>query len=213
MGKKLNTPHTNYFPGAFPAQIQKVIAHGHNAEGTFPEKTDVKNVTAAQFGPAGSMISTPNKIIKFFRLLFSHNTLPTKQYNKMLNIINEENGKPVQLISTPEKVQDFTSIGARLGIGLVYFKDAGFEWMHSGGNLGYESLYAYNPCNNIIVALTNNTRHKAQFTFMNVFNSIYKVLNELHIVEKQANEYRKTHTLPAYCKPTKVSDTREYRLP
>jgi hypothetical protein len=43
---------------------------------------------------------------------------------------------------------------------LFYFQNNGFNWTHAGGTLGYESVYAYNPCTGIYLALAYNIKPK-----------------------------------------------------
>lgn len=198
-GNALNTPYTQYFSGAYPNNIKKIIAHGYNNEGTFPKNTDVTNVTAANFGPASDMVSTPNNMIKFLRLLFSDNILSNTQLAKMLSLVSDEDASSVNKITKPTLEKGYKSIGSGLGIGLVYGKNIGFEWMHSGGRLGYESLFAYNPCKNIYVALAYNTRPQEELTFLSILEDITKMLNKSHIASNQTQSYMMHHALPDFC--------------
>jgi len=120
---------------------------------------------------------------RFIRLLFSHQILPQKQLDDMLKLIDEKN------ITLIQEKEGFIDVGQGLGIGLVYVKNVGLQWMHAGGRLGYESLFAYDPCNNIVVTLAYNTRPNSEFVFMKIFQEIQRTLQM----------FQETHTLPAYC--------------
>lgn len=189
--KKLGLSNTYYLPAKVPVALITQLAHGYNNEGTFPTGTDVTLMTAGNFASAGAVISTPHDVARFIQKLFSGDILPKKQLNEMLTIVNYQNAHELNLQSLPKLKPDkhgFINVGAGLGIGLVYLPNAGFQWMHAGGRLGYEALFAYNPCNHTVVALAYNTRPKSSFIFLKILKKINKILDHFPVNQSKTQE-------------------------
>jgi D-alanyl-D-alanine carboxypeptidase len=82
----------------------------------------------------------------------------------------------------------------------VYFNNGTLAWVHSGGTLGYESFYAYNPCNGVYLALVYSAKPKHQFTFIEIADVLLKEINYSPEVQKGIKTYQKENTLPDFCK-------------
>lgn len=165
--QKLNLKNTYYLTSHYPDAILKQVAHGHNNEGTFPDNTDVTDVTASYGASAGALLSTPHDIVKFIRALVSGKLLAKKQLNEMFaatfsDIKNQKN--------------EFEDVASGEGIGLVNFKKYGLRWMHAGGNLGSESVFAWDPHTNVIVCLVYNSRPRQSFVFMQILQDIMQLI-------------------------------------
>jgi len=80
------------------------------------------------------------------------------------------------LIGSKLSNSSLTEIGIGAGIGLVYFKNTGLMWVHSGGTPGYESFYAYDPRRKIFLALAYNVKPNQQLIFMQIAHNIFNKL-------------------------------------
>jgi len=192
--------HTFYTPSGYPGQIKDSIAHGYNRDGTFKFNEDVTFVSMSFTQSAGALVSTPEDIIHWLNDLFSGKILTNGSLAKMMTVMSEINLKPIDLknlkISNKVKQTPFTEIGSGAGIGLLYFKDYGFVWVHAGGTLGYESFYVYNPCNGIYLVLTYSTKLKQQLVFTKIASDIFEVLNNSSLVKARVQRYQQNHLLP-----------------
>ncbi len=87
----------------------------------------------------------------------------------MLSPISMDTLKPIPLKQLPTSIALKDSIvkdiGAGLGIGLVYIKNAGYFWAHAGGTLGYESFFIYNPENDFALCIMYNIKPLKQLIF------------------------------------------------
>lgn len=202
-GRALNTPKTIYRPSTKSDTLMATIAHGYNREGTFTEGTDVTTVTAGITPGASGLVTTPAELNKFIRLLFTGRIIPLNTLLQMQKLVAIPNGQAVNADKIRARaknvVDSIAEVGAGDGMGLVYFPGAGFQWMHSSSLLGYEALYAYNPCSNIVVTLAYNTRPKTKRVFLNVFKDINQTLKVSHIVGDQVEAFKRVNRLPAFC--------------
>lgn len=188
--------NTFYSPSQYPPEVKNRIAHGYNRDGTFKYNTDVTFNSLSFTQSAGAMISTPNDLIKWLHALFNGEIISIKSLDQMLKVIH---GNNTQLIDVKDlhpikhtiSSNSFTELGTGAGIGLIYFKNNGLFWVHSGGTLGYESLYAYNPCKGIYLALVYSVKPKQQLIFMKIAERILDRLD--HSIEVKKTE------LPSYC--------------
>ena len=101
----------------------------------------------------------------------------------MLTVVNEDNGNVIDNTQLNSMLKDaqkrdklFVNLGAGSGIGMVYLKSGGVYWMHAGGMPGYQSLFAYNPCTGVIIALAYNEQPKEDYVFMSILNDVNKAL-------------------------------------
>jgi len=87
---------------------------------------------------AGAIISTPNDLINWLNQLFSGKIITNKSLRNMMSVISEIDAKPIDIqnfyLSNERSKQkkSFTEVGAGRGIGLLYFKNNGFAWVHAG---------------------------------------------------------------------------------
>lgn len=202
--KQYHLHDTFYSPAEYPNLIKNRIAHGYNRDGTFKFNTDVTFVSMSYSQSAGAMISTPNDLVKWLNDLFTGKIINTKSLNDMTRIISLDNAKYIandelHITKKPTSSKPFIELGIGAGIGLVYLKNNGMTWMHSGGMPGYESLFAYSPCSGIYLVLTYNVKPKQQFIFIKMADEIFKKLNSTPNIAKAIKAYRRSHSLPNYC--------------
>ncbi len=197
-----NLNNTFYSSSGYPKDAISKMAHGYNRDGTFGYNTDV--TFFSMFSQSdGALISTPHDITDWLNQLFAKRVISYKYLEDMMAIISEENAKPINLsklnLSKVVKQKSLTEIGSGSGIGLVYFKDFGFTWVHAGGTPGYESFYAYNPCNGIKIVLMYNVKPKQQLVFTKIASDVFNVLNSSDVVKDLVKTYQHKNALPKYC--------------
>ena len=180
---KIGLTSTYYLPRIYPNSILSRMAHGYDNEGTFGFNKDVTTVNTSFSPTSGAIVSTPGDIVRWIDSLFNKGILPEKQLQQMLTVVNEDNGNVIdnrQLNSMLKEAQKqdklFVNLGAGSGIGMVYLKSGGVYWMHAGGMPGYQSLFAYNPCSGVIIALAYNVQPKENYVFMSILNDIDNAL-------------------------------------
>jgi len=176
---KLNLSSTYDLPYSYPAPILARIAHGYDDEGTFGYNKDVTMVNASFTPTSGAIVSTPEDIVHWIHALFTKSILSEKQLGKMLSLVDEKTGKEIdekKLLIKIEKAQQenklFTDLGAGSGIGMVLLGNNDLLWMHAGGMPGYQSLFAYNPCTGMIIALAYNKQPQEDYVFMAILKDI-----------------------------------------
>jgi D-alanyl-D-alanine carboxypeptidase len=179
--KKYHLHNTFYSPSHYPSRIKNKIAHGYNRDGTFPFNKDVTFTSMSFTQSAGAMISSPSDLITWLSALFSGKIITPQSLSYMTAILSEENAEPINIDKIHPSDQSFNGqsfieIGAGSGIGLIYFKEIGLTWVHSGGTPGYESFYAYNPRKKIFLALAYNVKPKQQLIFIHIANKIFAAL-------------------------------------
>lgn len=202
--KQYELKNTFYTPSNYPEEVNTRLAHGYNRDGTFKFNTDVTFVSISFGQSAGAMISTPNDIIKWLNQLFTGKIITNKSLADMTKIISEKDATPINIKKLPlsnkfSKSKPFIEIGAGAGIGLVYFKNNGFTLAHAGGMPGYESLYAYNPCNGIYLVFAYSVKPKQQFIDIQIADEIFKRLNNSALVAEAIRAYQQANLLPDYC--------------
>lgn len=173
--KKYHLNNTYYLTSD---NIQNKIAQSYNRDGTFKFNENVTSVNISFTQSAGSVISTPHDIVKWLHLFFTNKIINKKSVKSMLKLISENDAKTINKIHIPNNIQSasFTEIGIGSGIGLIYFKNVGLTWVHSGGTAGFESMYAYNPGTGIYLAFAYNVKPKQQLIFMRLADDIFNLL-------------------------------------
>ena len=201
--KKYHFANTFYTPSGYPDTIKSRISHGYNRDGTLTYNEDATYYTESWGQSAGAMTSTPEDIDHWLAQLFANKIISPDSLAKMTTVISEDNALLINLNNLhPEKFakNKFTEIGSGLGIGLIYFPHYGFVWAHSGGTLGYESFFTYNPCNGIIVVLFYSVKPKQQLIFTEIASDIFKVIDSSNEIKDQIIKFQKNQKIPSFCK-------------
>lgn len=202
--KQYDLNHTYYLLPHYPNILKNSIAQGYNRDGTFKFNADVTWVSLSFWQSAGGMLSTPHDLVKWLNDLFTRKIITNKSLEKMTSVFSEKNAKiininTISIPTTSNPSKPFAELGIGAGMGLIYFKNNGFTWVHAGGTPGYESLYAYSPCNGIYLALTYNIKPKQQLIFIQVADNIFRILNQSAHVIKVVKDYQKNNLLLDYC--------------
>lgn len=151
------------------------MAHGYNRDGTFKFNMDVTDVSISFAQSAGAMIAAPSDIINWLNQLFSGKIISAQSLAKMTKIIPQKNVTEIK-IKDLSKNKPFSEVGIGAGLGLVYFKNNGFTWVHTGGMPGYEAVYAYNPASRVYLALAYSVKPKQQFISLKIADEVFRVI-------------------------------------
>lgn len=194
---------TYYAGNRYPKGVYARMAHGYDNEGTFGYNKDITDYSLSFASTAGALVSTPGDVTQFLRKLFNGDIVPPHILKQMQTVVTAKN-KTIHHVKNylrqhPVGKQGWLQVGQGYGFGLVYFKDAGFTWMHTGGVDGYQSFYGVNACNGMIVTGVYSSQPKEQFIFLNIYRSLVHVLNQSKFVKMQIRQYQRTHKLPAFC--------------
>ena len=212
--KKFGVPETYYTGQGFPEKIMGQLAHGYDDEGTFGNGVDVSNLSTSFTSSAGAIVSNPQNIILFLKKLFSGEIVSADSLRTMQMLVSEKNGSPIKSIesvlkSNTSSTDRWVDIGDGMGMGLLYFKDYGFSWVHAGSMPGYQSFYSYNPCTGVYVVLIYSKQPKENFVFLNIAESVFGAIQQSPTIHGEIAKYQETHHLPAYCQPMTSPQTSE----
>jgi D-alanyl-D-alanine carboxypeptidase len=137
--------HTFYDTQCYPDCHLAEMAHGYMMEPSqhHPQfyQQDITDISLSWAGAAGGLISNSEDLANWINLLFSKHFLGKKQQGELKNLvcIDEQciQGEPISRKSH--------YMGYGLGVGRIYDPDYGDLWTHSGGTLGYHTLFIYAP--------------------------------------------------------------------
>ena len=201
--RQYHLKNTYYLPIGYPEKIKNRMAHGYNQDGTFQFNQDVTTLNLSFSQSAGAVISNPTDVVSWLEQLFSEKIITGTSLTALTKVLSEENAQPINFrtLQAPDSLSkdSFTEIGVGAGIGLVYFKNSGFAWVHAGGMPGYESFYLYDPCDGIYVVLMYNVKPKQSFIFAKITEETLAQLHHSELVGAEIKSYRQTHSLPAFC--------------
>jgi D-alanyl-D-alanine carboxypeptidase len=148
--------HTHYTPISYPDGYMNQMAHGYAND---PEKNaplygkDITDITLSWAGAAGGIVSNANDLNNWVTLLFKPNFLPQKQLDELITLTCTEKKE-----CTPGEIlaKDSHITGYGLGIARFYDENFGNVWTHTGGTLGYHSLFLYIPSIKLSMAVIIN---------------------------------------------------------
>lgn len=147
--------HTSYSPKTYPNTEISSMAHGYSMD---PKKhtefyeQDITSKNLSWAGAAGAIISTASDLANWPGILFSSDFLPEKQRGELMSLIcmdpNCQSGSPLP--------KDSRLLGYGLGVARLYDTGYGYTWTHTGGTLGYHSLFIYLPEKSLIISVIVN---------------------------------------------------------
>ena len=164
--KPLGMTETSYSSWAVPNSVIKKMSSGYfenPACGEYQPNCKVsglapllgKNMLHADLtwaGAAGGIISTPRDLQKWVRGLFQGGLLPAKQLSEMKELVSMDTGKPLPFTTAKEPR------GFGLGVGQMFIPGVGRLWFYEGVTLGYRTVFAYYPQNDVVITLSLNSQ-------------------------------------------------------
>jgi D-alanyl-D-alanine carboxypeptidase len=146
--------HTFYLPLSYPDGHIIEMAHGYMMiKKHLPfYHQDVTNMTLSWGSSAGGIISNASDLVKWPPLLFSNRLLNKKQLTELKNkICVDAHCDIASKLATHSHLD-----GYGLGVGYVYDKKYGDIWTHTGGTLGYHTVFLYLPQKHFSIAVIIN---------------------------------------------------------
>lgn len=173
-----NFKHTSYSPKTYPQAEMRNMAHGYSMH---PKKhpefygQDITDINLSWAAAAGALTSTASDLANWAVLLFSNDFLQQKQHDELESLIciDTDCGEAYPL------PKDSKLMGYGLGVARLYDPDYGYTWTHTGGTLGYHTLFIYLPQKSVVISIIVNQigpkidgENDVVFIAQQIFNSI-----------------------------------------
>lgn len=145
---------TSYSPKTYPLDEIENMAHGYlTSSKKHPEfiQEDITEISLSWAGAAGALTSTAGDLANWLHLLFSKDFFPEKQRNEFESLVCTDKDGLATPLSNDSKL-----VGYGLGIGRLYDPDHGYVWTHTGGTLGYHTLFIYLPQRSVVITVIIN---------------------------------------------------------
>lgn len=145
--------HTSYSPKTYLENELPKMARGYamhpTGHGEFYGQ-DITEISLSWAGAAGAITSTASDLANWTGLLFSKDFLPENQREKLESLVcvdaNCEDASPLP--------KDSKSIGYSLGVARLYVDpEHGYAWTHTGGTLGFSTLFFYLPQKSMVISV------------------------------------------------------------
>jgi D-alanyl-D-alanine carboxypeptidase len=131
---------------------------------------------------AGAIISNPHDLGLWIRALFGKRVIPAKQLEEMATLVSNETGLPLAEVTASE------SGGFGLGVGRFYQRElAGPYWFYEGETLGFRTIFAYWPKDDLLITGAVNSRPpngEDQFG-PTVFGGTFAALKRAELMDQQ----------------------------
>jgi len=129
---------------------------------------------------AGAIISNPRDLGSWIRAVFEKRVFPAKQLEEMTTMVSNKTGLPL-----PEVTADDPG-GFGLGLGRFYRKElGGAYWFYEGETLGFRTIFAYWPQNDLLITGAVNSRPpNGEDKFgPTVIGGTFTALQQAHLIE------------------------------
>lgn len=173
--------YTSYSPQTYPQAEMQNMAHGYAMH---PKKhpefygQDITAINLSWAGAAGALTSTASDLANWPVLLFSNDFLPQKQHDELASLVCID----TSCQGACPLPKDSKLMGYGLGIARLYDPDYGYTWTHTGGTLGYHTLFIYLPQKAVVISVIVNHigpkidgENDVIFIAQQIFNS-FKIL-------------------------------------
>jgi D-alanyl-D-alanine carboxypeptidase len=174
---ELGLTDTFYEPYFYPASVRQRLVSGYyvNTEPPVLTKLLGKDTSGFSLGwtqSAGGMISTPEDLTKWVRLLLEGHVLKPKQWSELTSLITIPDGQPIAK-TTVENAHGFA-----LGLFQVTDPKLGLFWGYQGSTIGYRAAYSYFPASRVIICVFTNSQVSGAESEVNsvLFHTLYDTL-------------------------------------
>jgi len=114
---------------------------------------DMRTGNLSWAGAAGAIISNPRDLALWIRALFDKRVIPAKQLEEMTTLVSNKTGLPLSEVSADEPG------GFGLGLGRFHRKElGGAYWFYEGETLGFRTIFAYWPQDDLLITGSVNSR-------------------------------------------------------
>lgn len=171
--KNAGLRNTFYSPTFYPAAVARRVVAGYyeNDEPGLQKRrgADVSGWSLSWAQGAGSMVSTPQDLTKWARVLYQSRTLlPPAQRRELFALVSTKTGKPL----TQPTANDPSGFG--LGVAQRYDPKLGTFWFYQGETLGFRAAHLYFPKSDLVVSVFANSRPvEAQSHLQQLFKTIH----------------------------------------
>lgn len=169
-----NTYYTSHLYA--PAIARRVVAgyYENDEAGLGPLRgTDVSGYSLSWAQGAGSIVSTPEDLVKWARVLYQSTTLlPKKQRTELFSLVSTKTAKPV---AGPTAADPMT-----FGLGVAErYAPSGSFWFYQGETLGFRAAHLYFPKTGMVVAIFANSRPvESQSHLQQLFETVQATLRD-----------------------------------
>lgn len=148
---------TFYEPYFYSPAIMHRLVSGYyvNTDPPVTDKligTDTSGYSLGWAQAAGGMLSTPEDLARWVRVLFEGNVLEPKQKGELLSLVSLKTGQPIGRTSPSDP--------AAFGLGVFQITDPklGTFWGYQGSTIGYRATYAYFADSGLILCVFTNSQ-------------------------------------------------------
>jgi D-alanyl-D-alanine carboxypeptidase len=113
---------------------------------------DMRRADLSWTGAAGGIVSTPRDLQRWVRGVFGGRVLPKRQLAEMLELVSTETGEPIEE-TTADDPRGFS-----LGFAQMFHPTLGRFWMYEGITLGYRTIFAWFPEEDLVVTVSANSQ-------------------------------------------------------
>lgn len=116
---------------------------------------DMRRADISWTGAAGGIVATPRDLQRWGRALFGGRLLPPGQMHQLLQLVSRRTGRPIAG-TTPDDPAGFG-----LGVAQFYAPGIGPIWVYEGMTLGYRTLLAWFPQEDLVLTMALNSQPPA----------------------------------------------------
>lgn len=160
--KPLQLKHTYFITHQIKASLSPYLVHGYQYQDGFtdyiPLGADVTDYSLSYMNAAGALISNSEDMAKWTETLFTPGKfLNLTEWNKMVAVISETTGKPINKLTPSDRD------GYGLGIGAQFRRDLNVNsYIYFGMTFGYRAIYLYIPERKTTITITVNSSYDVQ---------------------------------------------------
>ena len=147
--------HTAFSSTNYPQKQISNMAHGYAMDNhKHPEfyEQDITSISLSWAGAAGAITSTASDLTNWVELLFSDDFLPEKQRKELESLVCiDKKCKAGVILPNDSKLK-----GYGLGVSRVHDLEHGYIWTHTGGTLGYHTIFMYLPQKSLVISVIIN---------------------------------------------------------
>ncbi|MBV8172306.1 MAG: beta-lactamase family protein, partial [Candidatus Eremiobacteraeota bacterium] len=155
----LGLNNTYYSPNVYPASVTRRMVSGYwfnTGPGNEPFarflRQDMKLSDMSWAAAAGGIVSSPEDVTRWARMLYDGNVLAPKQRQELLSIISLKTGKSIATTT----LADHSGFG--LGVAQMTMPRMGTFWFYEGETLGYRMAYVWFPKSKVVFAVGINSQ-------------------------------------------------------
>jgi len=168
--------NTYYTSNLYPPPVASRVVAGYYAmnEPGFEKYVgkDVSGFSLSWAQGAGSIVSTPEDLVRWARAMYQGTSLlPAKQKAELLSLVSTKTAQPIDKATADDP--------AGFGLGVAQRFDEGFGsfWFYQGETIGFRAAHLYFPNSNLVVAIFANSRPvEKNSELQKLFKTVYATI-------------------------------------